>query len=184
MSQQQKNQHIQVPAVMLGVYGLMDQRHILKSNAKQNLYPFDAGIDLFPCSIGTITEYVGWSEVIVNTGFNLVFPPATFGFITDRSSTAKSTDGGTVLPGIIDATYKGEILVRMRMFHPRINIMNVENQVMTGIKRCIEQQVAIAQIIPLQCLKGVMKVMTTPEYDNLTGRGNNGFGSTNQPNGK
>lgn len=170
------------------VFGLKDQSHILRHSAKMNRCPLDAGIDLIPSSIDKVFVYEGWSEVWVGTKIHMCFAPGTYGRITDRSSTSRETNGATVLPGVIDAGYTGEIVVRLQCLHGKYTGINQETwscpldevsyPPRVGIERCIKDQIPIAQIVPNGSIAGLMEPVNPNSLPNF-GRGNNGFGSTN-----
>jgi dUTPase len=173
-------QQVQIPAIQLPIFGLKDQSHLIRHQQKMQICPLDAGIDLFPSSISKVIEYLGWYDVWISTMVHMVFQPGTYGRITDRSSTAKVTSGATVIPGVIDAGYTGEIIVRLMVIMPRPydNFENSLHPVAVALKECISQQIPIAQIVPSPALVGMMAVVDPNKLPNY-GRGNNGFGSTN-----
>jgi len=80
--------------------------------------------------------------------------------IRDRSSMASK--GVIVSGGVVDAGYRGEVIVLMT------NIQNVDPV-------CIQSGDKIAQMVPIQVLTGEVKVVE--ELTELA-RGENGFGST------
>ena len=171
---------IQLPAIQIPVFGIKDQSHIIRHSNKMQVCPLDAGVDLFPSSIKSVNEYSGWYEVRIATLFTMVFQPGSYGWITDRSSTAKVTAGATVLPGIIDAGYTGEIIIRLQVIMPRPyeNFEDSLHPVAVALKDCIANQTAIAQIIPTQSLAAAMVVVDPNRLPNY-GRNTKGFGSTN-----
>jgi len=145
--------------------------------------PLDAGVDLFPSSIDKVVEYLGWNEVWINTCLHILFQPGFYGRITDRSSTTKVTGGATVIPGVIDAGYTGEIKVRLQVIMPRPydNFLESLHPAAVALKACVESQTAIAQIIPVQMFASMLVSVDPAEVIKKMdgGRGNKGFGSTN-----
>lgn len=181
-----KNQQLQLLAIRIPVFGLKEQPHILRHQLKLNRCPLDAGIDLIPSSIDTVIIYEGWSEVRVGTKIHMQFGPGSYGRITDRSSTSKETGGATVLPGVIDAGYTGEIIIRLQCLHGRFQGVDQDTwfgpdvifPIRVALDRCIKDQIPVAQIIPSNTFMGIMESVNPNSIPNL-GRGNNGFGSTN-----
>lgn len=71
--------------------------------------PTDAGYDLFYTGESPVIVPRG-GHAIVPTGVAVEIPPGHVGLIRDRSGLA-STQGLTVLGGVIDESYRGELLV-------------------------------------------------------------------------
>ena len=176
------NQQINLPAGYVHVFGLCDQKHIIAHTAKMQRYPLDAGVDLCPSSILRTTHFAGWTDITISTLIHMVFPPGTYGRITDRSSTSKVTKGATVIQGTIDAGYQGEILVRLQVIRP-YRLMKSDDEciqeTVDAIGECIKNQTAIAQIIMTPYLAQALQVVDPNKLPN-SGRGSNGFGSTNR----
>jgi len=70
----------------------------------------DAGADLY--SVENVVIYRGQSKT-VRTGIALEIPPRYVGLIWDKSGLAFKRDI-TTLGGVVDSTFRGEILVRLR----------------------------------------------------------------------
>lgn len=176
----QNIQNIQLPAIQIGIFGLKDQSHIIRHQAKLQRCPLDAGVDLIPSSVAKVIEYPGWNEVVISTMVHMVFALGAYGRITDRSSTASVTCGATVIPGVIDAGYTGEIMVRLKVIMPRPydNFMESPHPSAQAIANCIKEQTPIAQILPATAFAAVFKVINADSLPKQ-GRGPNGFGSTN-----
>jgi dUTPase len=172
---------IQLPAIKIPVFGLKDTSHIMWHGVKTNKNPFDAGVDLFPSSLQVAHPYDGWVEVWVATLFHMAFQPGTFGWVTDRSSTSRVTQGATVLPGIIDAGYTGELIIRLKVTVTKEyeDFLKSDHRVIKALNHCIENRQAIAQIVPLAAYQAIMGQVDPAKLPNL-GRGTNGFGSTNK----
>jgi len=181
MENKEKQKQIQLAAIQLPIFGLKDQSHLIRHQKKMADCPLDAGIDLYPSSVNKVVEYPGWNDVWISTRVHMVFQPGTYGRITDRSSTSSVTNGATVIPGVIDAGYTGEIIVRLMVIMPRPyeNFENSIHPVAEGIRYCIEKQIAIAQIVPTASFVGAMVIVDPARLPNY-GRGDKGFGSTNK----
>jgi dUTP pyrophosphatase len=67
--------------------------------------PGDAGLDLYAVDDMTLVPH---EQRIVKTGIAMAIPPGTVALIWDRSGLA-AKQGVTVLGGVIDHTYRGEI---------------------------------------------------------------------------
>lgn len=178
---------VNLAAIQLLCSGLKDQSHIMRHQAKLQRCPLDAGMDLIPSSIDKVIFYPGWTELRVGTKLHLVFPPGTYGRVTDRSSTASVTGGAMVMPGVIDSGYTGEIVVRLQIIPPRVSFMTEEDWLKSDGNTCltkdallkaIADQTPIAQIIASPYLViGAFQPTDLSKVD--SGRGSNGFGSTN-----
>lgn len=119
----------------------------------------DLGFDL--CSTEAVTLHAG-KIVLVSTGLRMKFPEGWGGKIFDRSSIA-TKKGLTVLAGVIDNGYRGEV---------KIALYNT-----TPMMAHIERGEAIAQFIPVQVVDWHI---VQGKVDPLeTSRGEGGFGSTN-----
>jgi dTMP kinase len=79
-------------------------------NAKlpRRAYEHDAGLDLFSADYYTLMT--GERELI-RTGIQIALPPDCAGLIWDKSSVAR--EGVHALAGVIDAGYRGEILINL-----------------------------------------------------------------------
>lgn len=135
----------------------------LKSNAIIPTYgtEFSAGADLY--ALPSLDMSIAPGEtVVVHTGLALEIPEGYAGFVFARSGLAlKKGLAPANKVGVIDADYRGEIMVTMH------NHSNFE-AVVTGGER-------IAQIVILPYIAADFIVC---EHLNETSRGTGGFGST------
>lgn len=116
----------------------------------------DAGLDL--CAVDEVTLASG-VPVKVGTGISMAIPEGYVGLIWDKSSIGSL--GVKVLGGVIDAGYRGEVIVCL------INLTNETITFPAGKK--------IAQII-IQNYAEVTPALVDVHDD--TTRGEGGFGST------
>ena len=132
----------------------------LKPEAKVPSYGHrgDAGGDLYSCIECTILP---GEQAQINTGLVLLIPQGYVGLIWDKSGIA-TNHGMHVLAGLIDSTYRGEILVVIK------NLGKDAFKVEKGMK--------IAQIL-IQQIPSITFTEVEALDTTLT-RGNNGFGST------
>lgn len=175
MHNQQKPQ-IQIPACQLALTGLKAEFHFHKHMAKLNnpRYRFDAGFDLYP-TVGPYQseQHEGLAVIMVTTMLNVFIPPGAYGWITDRSSSTRSLQGGWILDGKIDATYTGELIVRVGC---KPDLLTKITDVLEDLA---ESGTAIAQLIIQPCLLiQPVPVHEMPKIQGM-GRGEAGFGSTN-----
>jgi dUTP pyrophosphatase len=125
-------------------------------------HPGDLGYDLF--SVGHTTIYPG-EVALVHTGIAIQFPEGYGALIRDRSSVATKRNL-FVVAGVIDNGYTGEI---------KIALYNSTNDI-----QHINDGEKIAQMI-LQPVV-TFDIEDVDDISSLDGRGENGFGSTdNQP---
>jgi len=135
----------------LTVKKLVENAHI-----PQVAHPGDLGADLFSCEE---TKIPAGGQRMVRTGISLQFPDGWGGVVKDRSSMASAriyTSGG-----VIDAGYRGELIIIMR------NDSEDDFHINVGDK--------IAQIIPVQAPHWVI---TESEELSESSRAQSGFGST------
>lgn len=120
---------------------------------------YDAGYDLYSIENITIPAY---ERVTIKTGISLAIPNHCVGLIWPRSglSVKKGID---VLAGVIDSTYRGEIMVCL------LNTSNIDMKINIGDR--------IAQIIFQEYNNAIFQVVE--ELDNTT-RGDKGFGSSDE----
>ena len=136
----------------------------LNENAKVPFYatPYSAGCDLYACIEEEITIEKGQTKLIP-TGLAMAIPEGYVGLIYARSSLAcKQGLAPANKVGVIDADYRGEIMVALY------------NQ--SDKEQTIEPKERIAQIAFLPYVQGDFEVS---DELNDTDRGNGGFGSTN-----
>lgn len=127
-------------------------------------YSTDAGIDLVTTEDTTVEA---GAHGFIPTGSKIQVPPGTFLWITARSSTYRNF-GLTVLPGIIDEGYTGELLASV------VNHGDTPVTVKRGDRVC---QVIV---MPNETAK-----YETVRVESIVGgdRGENGFGSTGKDHG-
>ncbi|MDD2257847.1 dUTP diphosphatase [Candidatus Falkowbacteria bacterium] len=116
----------------------------------------DAGLDLYSAEAASIAPY---QQMTISTGIRLAIPQNQVGLIWDKSGLAK--EGLSTLGGVIDAGYRGEILVLIK------NLGQDIYHILPGQK--------IAQLI-IQPLSEY-KIEEGPILED-TDRGQNGFGSS------
>ena len=117
----------------------------------------DAGLDLFTLEGGIIERY---GTIVLHTGIAMAIPDGYVGLIWDKSGLA-AKHGLTCLGGVIDAGYRGEIMIKLA---------NLGTEAYTITKH---QKVA-------QMLIQEVQVPVVEEVEDLddTERGAAGFGST------
>lgn len=120
-------------------------------------HPGDAGMDLYAHE--TITIPAG-QKAIVPTGVAMAIPEGYVGLIWDKSGVAIK-GGVKVLGGVIDAGYRGEVMVGM------INLTDADYVFEVGHK--------VAQMI---IQERVQPEITLVDDLDATSRGEGGFGST------
>lgn len=115
---------------------------------------FDVGFDLYADKIEKIDK-----ALIIHTGLAIEMPEGYWGLLADRSSMGKK--GYNVHGGIIDNSYRGEIIVVL------YNHKDEEIEINIGDK--VVQLILLPYITP--------KIIETNELSN-TDRNEKGFGST------
>lgn len=183
-------QQLQLLGIPVYLRGDTAEFHIERHQAKLTKRPFDCGCDIYPQHIRTvknsdpITSVDPAYEVIelskgkrlinVHTGLQWTPVPQNFALLTERSSSVEKLNGGRVIQGIIDAGYEGELIVRVEADTADLD------EVIAGIEECIDQKLAIAQMITLQFLyPGFQRTMDSGLII-PGGRGGAGFGSTDR----
>lgn len=143
----------------------MNTEHILSLPVKKvhpdavlptRAHPDDAGMDLYALHDVTIPAQGGTK---ISTGIAMALPAGTVGMICDRSSMASK--GLKTAGGIVDAGYRGEILVVMRNL--------THEPVVLKAKEKIAQMLVIPLLFPMPA--------EVNDLDSTT-RGVQGFGST------
>ena len=119
-------------------------------------YEHDAGIDLYGCEKFTLKPN---STTAVSTGVAMEIPAGFVGLIRDRSSMGKR--GITTLAGVVDAGYRGEVLV---MLH-NLNDEAIEFEAGAKIAQMLILPVSTAPIVEVNQLSD-------------SDRGERGFGSS------
>jgi dUTP pyrophosphatase len=135
---------------------LYSMRLVQDATLPTRAHPDDAGLDLYALEDVLL---LGSEGKVARTGIALAVPQGHVGLIADRSSLAKR--GVKTAGGVIDAGYRGEILVCLW------NLSGAEIQLRRGER--------IAQL--LICPVATPAVLETHTL-NETSRGVNGFGST------
>lgn len=120
-------------------------------------HPSDAGLDL--CTVEAVVIPAGGRQII-KTGIAVEIPAGLVGLVWDKSGLATKA-GLTSLAGVIDAGYRGEILVCL------LNTTDQDYQFAVGDKIA---QLLIQPIVSVQ----VEEVNTLED----SSRGGDGFGST------
>jgi dUTP pyrophosphatase len=119
-----------------------------------------AGLDLYTPGEINILPY---EQQLVNTGVRFAIPNGFYGKIFDRSSIA--SQGVTVLAGVIDSDYRGNVVVLLRN--------------LSDTPKTFEKGTRIAQLII--CPHLVTELVQVSQEDlGKTKRGRRGFGSTGQ----
>ncbi len=135
------------------------QVKLLHPDAKMPVYVHatDAGMDLFCLEAITIAPH---ERVQVKTGIAVSIPQGFVGLIWDKSGLSHR-HGLKVLGGVIDADYRGEILVGL------VNLGDISHTIEKGdkITQMLIQKVEHPEIVIVDSL-------------DLTVRGEGGFGST------
>lgn len=138
---------------------LDDSLHSAYVNQIVNLRYGDAGFDL---RMASVAEHSGSPNVMMyGTGIAVEIPEGYVGLVRDRSSVAVNSDC-TVVAGVIDPSYRGEVIVCMRFF---------------GEKPVFEKGERIAQLVVVEAAQPVDFVLTVDHLP-ATLRGTDGFGST------
>ena len=118
----------------------------------------DAGADLKAASDYSIRPH---TAELINTGVKVAIPHGYFGMLVSRSGHSKQRISLANRVGIIDTTYRGNIMVRLE---------NLSDEVFN-----IKKYDRIAQLIIVPCL--LPEFIFFEELDE-TERGEGGFGST------
>lgn len=118
----------------------------------------DAGMDLFASKAGTLWAY---HRLVVHTGIAMEIPEGYFGMIRPRSGLAVKKGITAISSGVIDAGYRGEIMVLLQNHGTQRYDISVGDRV--------------AQLIILPVLHAVLE-----EASELSesARGQSGHGST------
>ena len=82
---------------------------LLEAKIPERAHPTDAGLDLFSCE--EVAFFPGERKA-VKTGIALAVPSGYVGLVWDKSGVSLSS-GMKTLGGVIDAGYRGEVLVIM-----------------------------------------------------------------------
>ena len=131
-------------------------------------HPTDAGIDLFVNSVTPkLSKHIDIPYYLLGTGIKVAIPEGYFGLRVARSSTFKNYELQMTSPGIIDSSYRGEIMIPVRSAFGGSSGHDTTHLV--G-KR-------IAQLIIVPCVLGHWEEVETLED---TARGEGGFGSSDE----
>jgi len=150
------------------IWGSTRGSHLAMYDLKLSKNSEDAGIDLYPDRIIRIDDIPGWIRYTVGTGVHMHFPKSVFGRLIHRSSSFAKLNGGLVQDGTIDSGYIGELFVIVNA------LIEYRATVHEGIEKCINDKVALAQIVVSPFIKPKFELKEI--FD--TGRGKDGFGST------
>ncbi|MBP9837123.1 MAG: dUTP diphosphatase [Proteobacteria bacterium] len=120
----------------------------------------DAGFDL-PCLEDTEIPVAGFA--LVPTGVHLSIPEGWVGLLRDRSSMALK--GATIVAGVIDASYRGEVKIAMHNLGKQPLVLKVGER----IAQCL--------VVPHLAGSESLRVNSEAELGD-TERGSGGFGST------
>lgn len=138
----------------------------LNLNAKIPSYAHgtDAGMDLYYSTEGVENIVIApGARVVIETGIAMAIPPGYVGLIWDKSGIA-TKQGLKVLGGVVDAGYRGEVMV---------GLLNTSNDIVT-----IQPDQKIAQMLIQPVVHPHIEIV----YGELPAaedeRGNGGFGST------
>lgn len=135
--------------------------HLNSENAKKTFgksHASDFGYDL---GVDIEVHIPPMSSMLIPTGVRVQIPEGYGGLIIGRSST-NTRHNLTVITGVIDSGYRGELLI------------NVYNNSSHHIKKVKERQ-RLAQLIVQPMYTGEVSFTSTLSDSN---RGDNGFGST------
>lgn len=183
-------QQIQVVGTRIALQGERAIFTAERHKVKLDKCPLDCGVDIYPLRIRIMADAAPSPEdpaydvlavndhrniIYVMTGLHWTTGPNTFSLLTERSSSPEKLNGGRVVQGIIDANYTGELIVRVEAATQELD------DVIGGLEACIEENLAIAQIIPMGFFYAGFEMVTAGNIIvPLGGRGANGFGSTDQ----
>lgn len=117
----------------------------------------DAGMDLY--AIASLEIKPG-ERVLIKTGIALAVPVGYVGLVWDKSGIATKT-GVTTLAGVIDAGYRGEVLIAV------LNTSTASYAVQAG-QKIAQLLIQPVQHVTIQAVDQLAEAM----------RGDNGFGST------
>ncbi len=130
------------------------------AKAPMRHHPGDAGWDLSLAE--PVTVRYG-APVACRTGILVALPPSMWGLLVGRSSAFK--DGITVQQAVIDAGYRGELLVYASLAQEREPLH-------------LEAGRRIAQLVPIETTKVVGCMQVTRDELRFGERGSRGYGST------
>lgn len=170
-----KNYEHPVDGVNIMATGEYSEFHLAKYRAKIARHPSDCGFDLYGLRV-IKCERIGRGSyflALIDTGIHLVFPHGVKGELVSRSSSLEALHGARIEPGQIDAGFSGNLIVRVTSL--LLDMADVSSALLT----CIENQTAIAQVIPVVTPTPFRVVQWDQEVIDQMGRGQNGFGSTN-----
>ena len=126
----------------------------------------DAGVDVTATQITTEINECGQVMIVYHTDLAVEIPEGYVGLLFPRSSISNKSLSLTNSVGVIDSTYRGELMAKMR----------ATTDVVPSVYKVGER---FAQLV----------IMPIPDYDIVesselseTERGDNGYGSTNDEN--
>jgi dUTP pyrophosphatase len=120
--------------------------------------PGDAGLDLYASE--EITLWTTGLPCTVRTGVKIAIPPGYVGLVWDRSGLA-SRYGIKTMAGVIDSSYRGEVMVVLKNLSAEIHRVNKGDR----IAQLLIQEIALLNVEEVTSLEE-------------TERGDKGFGST------
>jgi dUTP pyrophosphatase len=120
----------------------------------------DACFDLYSCD----SYHIYPNETcVIDTGFNIALPTGYAGMVCSRSGLAAKNDVFVLnAPGIIDAGYRGKLLVILHNASEDVFNVNIGDRI---------AQMFIHKVLPMIAIE-------VKELDYATTRGENGIGST------
>jgi dUTP pyrophosphatase len=136
-------------------------------------YPDDAGWDLFCSEAPEVDSFDGFYQAVCRTGIAVQIPVGWCWKIAPRSGLALK-NGVWAHPGIIDSSYRGEVLVILRWPKDRTRKIGwqwhvEENRVSFDVGDKMAQ--ATLEAVPVAAMKCVASLEESS-------RGTDGFGST------
>lgn len=155
---------------------------MLRLATKLQSKPGDCGIDLYPqiedfhrdVNFTNLGYYIIWS---IPTQVSILTPPGHFALVIGRSSQYDALMGCEVLLGIIDHGYTGEYRIRVRIPVEHGGGKPMMLNLMQKLLDYSKERKALAQAIMIPY---VMPSLSHRDELPLTGRGTDGYGSTDK----
>ncbi|MFA6994947.1 MAG: dUTP diphosphatase [Patescibacteria group bacterium] len=116
----------------------------------------DAAYDLYANDYYSLPPY---NQALVATGLKMIIPEGCAGLIWDKSGLA--SEGITIMGGVIDANYRGEI---------KVVVKNLSEEIFNIVPGQKIAQILIQEVLNLE--------ISEEKLDNSTERQDNGFGSS------
>ena len=144
----------------------LNENAVIPTYAKQG----DAGLDLTAVEV----SYDEDNNLVYKTGLAFEIPEGYVGLLFPRSSNSKTDLYLTNHVGVVDSSYRGEVILKYRVAVQRQHRVDFEGS-HTGLSRKYEVGERVGQIIILP-----IPYITLTEVDTLseTQRGDTGFGSS------